>query len=218
MSSAGSRKIRRIQSPDDSNKTQSRHRDLRAEIAYRAARLIAEDGVTSVLAAKRKAARQVGVTEAGFLPDNDEIDAALRSYQSLFQGETQRRECRALREIAVKVMYRLRHFSPWLVGAVLNGSANRFSPIELEIVEYDAKKLEMFFLCEGIRFDTRVIAAIAQRGGATLCDVSIYEVLFSECPVSIALYPIRAAREAHHPRNDPRSAGAKIKDVEALLW
>lgn len=194
-----------------------RNRDLRAEIAYRAARLIAEDGVTSVLAAKQKAARQVGATEHGLLPDNDEIDAALRSFQSLFQGDSQPRECRALREVAVNVMYQLRRFSPWLVGAVLNGSANRFSPIELEIVEDDAKQLEMFFLNEGIRFETRLIPASSQRRADTLCDVSIYEVLFSECRVSIALYPNRAAREAHRPRRDPRSACVKIEDVEALL-
>lgn len=194
-----------------------RHRDLRAEIAYRAARMIAEDGVTDVLAAKQKAARQVGVTEHGLLPDNAEIEAALRSYQSLFHGDSQPRECRALREIAVNVMDRLRRFSPWLVGAVLDGSANRFSPIELEIVEDDAKQLEMFFLNEGIRFETRIRPATNKRRGDMPCDISIYEVLFSECPVSIALYPNRAAQGTHHPRKNRRSAGAKIEDVEALL-
>jgi hypothetical protein len=198
-------------------KKAKQHRDLRSEIAYQAARLISEDGFTSVLAAKQKAARLIGVTERGLLPDNAEIEGALRSYQSLFHGDSQPLECRQLRVIAVDVMYRLRRFTPFLVGAVLNGSANRFSPIELEVVEIDTKQLEMFFLNERIHFETRIKARSSRRRGEAPCEVWIYEILHNESPVSIALYPNRAAMGNHYPRKGARAASAKLEEVEALL-
>ena len=166
---------------------QSGRRCLREEIAYRAARLIAEDGLTDFAAAKQKAARQMGVTEKEALPDNHEIEVALKTHQSLFQRDTQPQECRALREIAVDVMRRLQRFSPWLVGNVLSGTANSFSPIELEIVADDAKQLEMFFLNEGVPFETRVTRA--PRAVDDADNISIYELSVMEIPVVISLYP-----------------------------
>jgi hypothetical protein len=192
-----------------------RHSNLREEIAYRAARLVAEDGLTDLAAAKQKAARQMGVTEKGLLPDNREIEAALRTHLSLFQCDTQPRECRALRQIAVDVMRRLQLFSPWLVGSVLSGTANRFSPIELEIVTDDAKQLEMFFLNQGLPFETR-----AARVSPTAHDsdqISRYELSVMETPVLISLYPHHAVRFSHRPRENLAHARAQLKDVELLL-
>ena len=61
--------------------TKSRSRrdnNLRQHIAYLAARLMAEDGVADYATAKNKAARQAGLADLNLLPDNSEIDAALR--------------------------------------------------------------------------------------------------------------------------------------------
>ena len=193
---------------------QSGRRGLREEIAYRAARLIAEEGLTDFAAAKQKAARQMGELENASLPDNHEIEAALRTHQSLFQSYTQPEECRALRQIAVDVMRRLNHFSPWLIGSVLSGSANRFSPIELEIVGDDAKQLEMYFLNEGVHFDTRVERT---RVGDEMEDISTYEITFEEIPVAIAFYPQHAVRFARRPRVSLAHARAQLKTVELLL-
>ena len=190
---------------------------MRSEIAYLAARLIAEDGVTDFAAAKQKAARQLGVTDQASLPDNAEVDAALKSHQALFQRDSQPLECRALRQIAIEVMRGLDRFSPWLVGAVLTGSANRFSPIELEIVADDAKQLEMFFFNIGMPFDIRIKRASQARRGDLLTDISIYEISFKEIPILIAFYPNRAVRAAHHPGGSLKHTRAQLADVEALL-
>ena len=197
--------------------TQSKHRDSRGAIAYRAARLIAEDGMTSFAAAKQKAARQLGVTEQALLPDNHEIDAALRSHQSLFQSNSQPQECLALRRAAVAVMGWLDRFAPWLVGPVLTGTANRFSRIELEIVANDAKRLEMFLLSEGAPFETRIRRIPRDRHGDPGSDISVYEISFGDFPISIALYPSHAVLAAHHPREGVKHARAQRLAVEALL-
>ena len=193
------------------------YRNVRSEIASLAARLIAEDGITDLAAAKQKAARQLGITDQASLPDNVEVDAALKSHQALFQRDSQPLECRTLRQIAIEVMRGLDRFSPWLVGAVLTGSANRFSPIELEIVADDAKQLEMFFFNIGTPFDTRIKRARHARRGDLLIDISIYEISFKEIPILIAFYPNHAVRAAHHPRGSLKHPRAQLADVEALL-
>ena len=196
---------------------QTSHRALKGEIAYLAARLIAEHGITSFAVAKQKASRQMGVSEQGLLPDNREIEAALRSHQGIFQNNSQPKECHALRQVAVDVMRWLDRFSPWLVGGVLTGLANRFSRVELEIVLDDTKRLEMFLFNEGTLFDTRVEHAIQVQAAHTRNDILIYEFSFGEFPVTIACYQHHAMRDAHHPRKSLKYARAQLMDVEKLL-
>ena len=50
---------------------------------------MAEDGIEDYGLAKRKAARQLGMPDARRLPNNDEIDAALREYQGIYQSDDQ---------------------------------------------------------------------------------------------------------------------------------
>ena len=179
--------------------------------------MIAEDGMIDFGAAKRKAARQMGVTTPGLLPDNHEMEAALRAQQAIFQSISQPAECAGLRKIAVEVMRWLDRYSPWLVGAVLSGSANHFSPIELEIVAEDAKQLEMFFINEGTQFEMRTMLVDQLQTNALRYSISIYEISFQEYPVVITLYQHHAMRAAHHPRDSFKRARAQLADVEALL-
>ena len=185
--------------------------DLKAEIAYRAARLIAEDGVNDLGVAKRKAARQLGVSAGALLPDDFAVDTALRSHQAIFQRDSQPDECHALRKIAVEVMRWLHHFSPWLVGAVLDGSANHFSHVELEIVSDNAKQLEIFFLNEGIPFNIQVRRSRLRHADATRNDISLYEISFHDFPIEIALY------RDHATRGRQMHIRAQLAAVELLL-
>lgn len=186
-------------------------------MANLAARLIAEDGKTSFADAKQKAARQMGLTDQGSLPDNHEIETALRAYLSIFQSDSQPEECRDLRRIAIEGMLWLDRFSPWLVGSVLSGTANRFSQIEFEIVNEDTKRLELFFLNERVAFETRVAPAISAHHRTALNAISIYEILFNEFPIVIWCFPSQAARSTQRPRASLHHARARLKDVEALL-
>ena len=159
----------------------------------------------------------MGIADQDSLPDNKEIDAALRAYLSIFQGDSQPEECRDLRRIAAEGMRWLDRFSPWLVGSVLSGTANRFSQIELEIVDEDTKRLELFFLNERVAFETRVAPVISALHRTTLNPISIYEILFNEFPVVIWCFPNQAARSAQRPCASLNHARARLKDVEALL-
>jgi hypothetical protein len=96
---------------------------MRTRIAAAAARLMAEDGVEDFALAKRKAARQLGAEDTQSLPKNEEIEAELRAYQSLYQGEEQRERIQYLRRCALDAMQLLERFRPYLAGPVLSGTA-----------------------------------------------------------------------------------------------
>jgi hypothetical protein len=133
---------------------------LREGIAHAAARLMAEDGIEDYAQAKRKAARQIGATDARQMPTNDEIDAALKLYRGLFQHDHSV-QLRELRELALAVMHELAAFNPYLTGSVLRGSAGKYADIQLQLFCDNAKSVEHYLLDQDIQFrgaETRLYA------------------------------------------------------------
>lgn len=128
---------------------------MRMRIAQLAARLMAEDGISDYGLAKRKAARQAGTPDTRNLPDNIEIEQALLEYQQLYQAEEQTQRLDTLRQAAADLMSRLRRFNPHLVGAILSGTAVRYSDVELHLFTDEVKELEMFLINEGLEFKFR---------------------------------------------------------------
>lgn len=106
---------------------------IRHAIASAAAKYIAVAGIHDFLAAKRKAAAQLGINPGRNMPSNLEVEAALVEYQHLFHGEEQFRTLRELRLAAVKAMKFLLSFDPYLVGPVLRGTATPHTEITLHI-------------------------------------------------------------------------------------
>lgn len=125
--------------------------DTRERIAYLAARLMAEDGIEDYALAKRKAARQAGVPDTRQLPNNDEIDAALRVYRELYQREHPA-QLRELRQLALEVMDELAGFNPYLTGSVLRGSAGKYAAVNLLLFTDNTKSVEHDLLNRGIDF------------------------------------------------------------------
>lgn len=187
----------------------------RRHVAYLAARLMAEEGIADYAFAKQKAARQAGLADSQGLPDNREIEAALREYQGLYQSESQPQELRHLREVAVKVMREFAAFNPLLVGAVLNGTANQFSEVTLQLFADDPKGVALFLLNRRRRFEQDEKRV---RLGDDWAQVPQYHLEVDGAPVTLAVY----ARGDEHlaPRSRPEADGpqrARLADVEALL-
>lgn len=124
----------------------SRRDLMREQLAHHAARLMAEDGITDYGYAKRKAAKQLGAVDTRHMPSNDEIDAALHSYRSLYQSDSHPDILRQLREQARDTMRMLAPFQPYLTGSVLKGTAGPQSDINLVIYTDDAKAVMMHLL------------------------------------------------------------------------
>lgn len=130
---------------------------LRDEIAAIAARLIAEEGM-DYAGAKRRALRELsaqsrGAIGADCMPDNATVEAAVREHQALFMADEQPVRLHAMRLTAIDAMRHLAPFSPWLTGAVLNGTAGEHSDIHLQVVNDNGKDIEIFLLNAGVDFD-----------------------------------------------------------------
>lgn len=124
----------------------------RARIAQVAARLIAEHGLDDWATAKRKACRQLGFSEREPLPANEEIEQALRDYNSLFQPEDQAATLRGQRLVAVQWMERLSQWRPLLVGGVAAGWATAHSDVRLELEAEDPKAVELSLINAGVEY------------------------------------------------------------------
>ena len=192
-----------------------RDNNLRRHIAYLAARLMAVDGIADYATAKQKAARQAGLADAQLLPDNSEIEEALREYQGLFQGEDQPEHLRYLREVAVKVMREFEEFRPVLVGSVLNGTAGQHSDVNLQLFTDDAKALTMFLVNKRCRFEEGTKSV---RRGGRMEDVPQITLDIDEATVTITVLEPGDERSAPRarPENEPPQR-ARLAEVEALL-
>ena len=73
---------------------------LTAEIAATTARIVVEEGLEWG-PAKRRAVREMGLPARTPLPDNDQVEDAVREYLNIFCADTQPRELRALRQSGV---------------------------------------------------------------------------------------------------------------------
>lgn len=160
---------------------------VRQEIAARAARLIAEDGL-DYASAKRKALRELVGNPRGLpdlVPDNEEIADEVRIYQQLFQADSQPERLAVLRRGALALLQLLADFQPWLIGAVCNGTAGEHSDIHLNLYPDSEKDVELFLLDQGIDFDTS--GTDGEAGGAAgRGAIEVLSFLWSPAPRRVA--------------------------------
>ena len=121
-------------------------------IAQEAARLLAQNVCPDYQSARRKAAARLGGGDQRQLPDNREIEKALRSYQQLFQSDSQPAALERLRRLALEAMDNLREFNPHLTGEVLSGTADRFSPVRLYLFADTPEQLALHLMARRIPF------------------------------------------------------------------
>ncbi|HWH46565.1 MAG TPA: hypothetical protein VN664_02105 [Burkholderiales bacterium] len=131
------------------------NRQMRERIAQLAARLMAVDGIDDFALAKRKAARQAGAPDTRNLPNNEEVEQALRAYQQLYQADEQQARLRHLRQNAREMMQLLAQFDPHLSGSVLSGSAGKYSDINLHLFTDSVKDVELFLINRQIPYRSR---------------------------------------------------------------
>jgi hypothetical protein len=127
---------------------------IRQLIAQQAARMMAEDGINDFAYAKKKAGKQLGVSEASVLPTNAEIEDEIRLYHEIYNADEQPQELAKLRQAALITMQLFERFNPHLTGSVLDGSAGKFSQTNIHLFADSAKDVEMFLLNQQIPFES----------------------------------------------------------------
>ena len=193
----------------------SRQTGTRARIAAAAARLMAEDGIDDFALAKRKAAKQLGVTDAAALPGNDEIEAELREYLALYQADEHPQRVAELRGIALAAMRALERFNPYLTGPVLKGIAGPYAEIELQLFPDSVKEVEIFLLDRNLRYDTREGRRFA---GDRAHAVSVLSLTWDGAPLRLSIFDPRDERVALKTSQAGRVMDrAGIAEVGALV-
>ena len=180
---------------------------MRREIAALAARMIAEDGINDFGFAKRKAARQLGLPDSEALPNNAEVEAEVRAWQALYQDEEHPERIRAMRIIALEVMELLDEFRPYLTGGVLDGTAGRYSEVEIELYPESAKDVEIFMLNHELAYEHR-----EPRRNTFPMPEAILCLDWDEAPVRLTIHQSRSERT---PRRGAERA--RRSAIEALL-
>lgn len=187
------------------------------DIAATAARLIVDEGL-DYGAAKRRAVRQLGLPERTRLPDNDEIEAAVREHLALFCADTQPAELRALRMLALEWMERLQAFRPYLSGAVWHGTATQNNDVFLSLFCDDSKSAELALINQGVDFE--VGRTTGFRGD--LVDVLSIHAVCVPLQVSVGVHllvydadHVRGALKADSQGRKPRGDAAAVRALLA---
>lgn len=181
----------------------------RARIASIAARLMAEDGISSAFMAKRKAALSLGLPESAGLPDDTEVEAELRLYQRLYQNEEQTERIVHLRQKALDFMAIMQPFNPYLTGSVLDGTAGRYAEIDLQLFTDSAKDVEIFLLNRQI--DYQHSTPRSERAEA------VFTVHDDDTDINLVVYPTNDERVAFKTRDGKTRPRARIAAVQKLL-
>jgi hypothetical protein len=182
----------------------------RTLIAQTAARLIAEHGLTDWSLAKRKACRELGLPTHEALPGNEEIEQALRDYNSLFAADTQPASLRAQRVDALRWMERLSRWNPVLTGAVAAGWATAHSEVRLELEAEDAKTVELALINEGVSY-TQMPTPVADPAP---------QLRIESPSATVRLVILSPQQRRNRPRRDRSGPGEErlnLRELRALL-
>lgn len=189
--------------------------DTRSAIAVHAARLMVQDGIEDYGLAKRKAAKQLGILETGRLPNNDEIDAARREYQGIYQGGEQVRRIRVLRERAVRAMRDLASFDPHLTGSVLSGMAGPYALIHLQLFADNPKGVELFLMDRNMPYQTGQARLYA---GQELRVLPVFSIADEDVEIELTVLDTRDLRTPLRATAGGRIIErARLPAVEAML-
>ena len=199
-----------------STMTRSRtSRSLRLQIAQSAARMLAEGECADTRNARNKAALRLHCRDQRQMPDNHEIEAALRDYQQLFQRDRQPARLRQLRQTAVEAMRNLAQFTPRLTGRVLTGTAGPDTAIRLYLFAETPDAVAFYLLERSIPFEQRELK-LPYTGG-TLKQRALFRFQAGDCELELLVLPPNdRAAPPLDPLNNQPSTGAPLAQVERL--
>ena len=189
-----------------------KNQDMRRRIAHAAARILAEDGSLDYGSAKRKAARQLGAPDSGNLPDNQQIEEALRSYQALYHADETREQLALLRHTAIEYMEQLADFDPHLTGSVLNGTAGRNTDINLQLFTDNQKEVEFLLM----RLKTPYQASELRASDAPGKTYPRFIIDDPRAPIDLVVYPATELRSMKRLQADGRPRRLRLSQVRTL--
>jgi hypothetical protein len=189
---------------------------LTQEIAAAAARLVVEDGL-EYGPAKRRALRDLGLPVRTALPGNDEVEAEVRDYIRLYCADTQPRELRALRLLALQWMERMAAFRPHVGGAVWHGTATRLSDIYIQLFCDDPKSAEIALIDHHVDYEPRMVTGFHGEQVEALSVHAASRELGEEIGVHLLVYDLDDLRGALKPDSQGRAPRGNLDALKRLI-
>jgi hypothetical protein len=186
-------------------------RNLAAQLA---AQWMYEHGINDFALAKRKAARQLGIIDAHHLPNNSEIEAAIREHLSIFHAESHPNILIDLQNIALRTMQKLADFNPHLTGSVLNGTAGQCADIHIELFTDSEKEVEMYLLNQKISFRQAQAQVTSARGQHV---VPCYRLPNESNEIILTVLPQQALRNTRRVIGTDVPKRASLKQLTSML-
>ncbi|MCK9214517.1 MAG: hypothetical protein WBI05_03140 [Rhodoferax sp.] len=190
--------------------------DDQSEIAAQAARWVVEEGL-EYGPAKRRAAKELGLSGRGSLPSNEVLEDAVMDYIAVFCADTQPHELQALRRLALDWMTRLSEFRPHLGGAVWHGTATRKSDIYLQLFCDDSKSAEIALIDQRVNYVARTVKGFHGEAVDALSVHAFCVELNEDIGVHLMIYDFDDLRGALKFDAKGRSPRGDITAVQRLL-
>jgi hypothetical protein len=191
-------------------------KQIRAEVAAEAARILATEGQHNYHVAKKKAAERIGVSERLALPSNIEVKEALSSYQLLYGGAAHRDNLENLRRAAAHAMQLLEQFQPRLVGSVLDGTANAYSRVALHVFAESVESVVLYFLELSKPFGQEQRQIRWFDGGHRTVQLVVFELDGVEIELTV-FDPVHLRQSPPSPIDGRPQRRASRAEVEYLL-
>ncbi len=177
---------------------------------------MSEHGIRDFLAAKRKAADRLGVTDDAVLPKNTEIEAALVEYQRLFGGASHVESLHAQRRAALQAMLMLGSFEPRLVGPVLAGTATEHADVQLHLFADTPESVAISLMDQGIRHE--ITARRVKMNADRVLEYPGVRFEIDDQSIEATVFPADGIRQAPVSPIDGRPMRrADVSELEALL-
>lgn len=190
--------------------------DASSEIAALAARWVVEEGF-EYGPAKRRAAKQMGLSGRAALPANEVLEDAVMDYIAVFCADTQPPELLALRRLALVWMERLSAFRPYLGGAVWHGTATKNSDVYLQLFCDDCKSAEIALIDQRVTYVPRTVTGFTGDSVEALSVHAFCAELNEEIGVHLMIYDFDDVRGALKPDAKGRSPRGDAAAVRRLL-
>lgn len=185
-------------------------------MADAAARILEHQGHRDFALARRKVGAAFGINSERWLPRNEEIEAALRERQTLFGSGRQPAALAVRRHAALEAMEFLRDFGPRLVGPVLAGTADAYSPVCLHLFGDNEPMLAEHLAAAGIACTRKERRFRMSDGSTQSAPLFLFDA--DGIAFELVLFDPDGLREAPL---DPATANpqrrASIQDLRTLL-
>ncbi|MDR5171837.1 hypothetical protein IHQ56_08420 [Methylobacillus flagellatus] len=200
----------------DSSNRQSQLRQLIAQLA---ARMMAEEGISDYAHAKRKAGRQLGVTDSQCMPTNSEIEEEIRVYHEIYNSDDQPEALLQLRKDALLVMQLLERFNPHLTGAVLDGTAGKYAETHIHLFADSLKEVEIFLLNQQIPYATDEKSyRISERRSMERKKVPVFTLEGPHGLIRLSVFEVDDMRmPTKSPVNGSNASRANIEALASLI-